>query len=105
MVRDALKKIGSPVNLALEISNVLAGMFLNKGNVGIARASLSAQLVDLALKMRSVPKAKLVPVWLESHAAIKAIAHKKALLTIYDSVYPTMAGTRELELFRQYMNQ
>jgi len=104
MVRDALKKIASPVRLAGEGFNILGAIFKNKGNTGFSRSSLSLQLVQLALRMR-VPKSQMIPVWLESHAIIKSVAHKKALLTIYDTVYPAMAGTRELELFRQYMIQ
>ena len=103
MARDAVKRLANPVNLLKEIAKIPAHILRNSDNLGIYRASLCYLLVKLAFTMKGVPKDKLTSVWLENHKLITSIAHKKALLTIYDCVKHNLKGSKELECYRQYV--
>ena len=104
LVRDALKPLRSPVNLFKILASIPLTLLWNSDGMGMYRASLNWKLFSLVRKL-NVSKSKQVGVWLESHALIKEVAHKKALLTIYDSVKSKMANTYELDLFKEYIHQ
>jgi len=104
LARDAVKKLQSPIGLLKEALKVPMAILANHNGKGVYRAQMSMALVSLALKLNG-PKSKMMEKWLESHAVIKDIAHKRALLTILDAVSPSMKGTKEFAMFQQFMNE
>ena len=99
-----MKKLQSPVGLLKEMINIPMAILKNHNGKGVYRAQLSMALVSLAFKLHG-PKDKMMAKWLESHAIIRDIAHKRALLTILDAVAPTMQSTKEFAMFQQFMNE
>lgn len=103
MSRDAVKKLQSPIGLVKELVNIPFSIFTNLNAIGVYKAQISFSLVSLALKLNKTPKKDLMGTWLESHEEIKSIAHRRALLTIHDSVAPSMKGTKEFALFQKFI--
>jgi len=101
MVRDSLKSIASLPKLLLALGKLPITFLLNQGGVGLQRTQLQWGLIKLAFSMLGVSKDKMVAKWLESHELIETIAKLSARLTIYDSIYNKLWGTRELAFFRR----